>query len=422
MGDRNLYKFYRNKILTLTRGSKKVYFHNYFQENLNNMKKTWEGVNSLINRKKKKKKHKRKKHKKNISTIKHPQTQGLSYDPLEQADILNTHFVSVGHRIASNMPTSNRRFSEYIPITGYYGSFVFKPVQTTEIELEIMLTPSNKAYGLHSCPIRLLKCARHVIARPLATLINASVQKGQFPSKLKYANIVPVYKDGDESEPSNYHPISLLSIFNRIFENVMYNQLKSFLNKHDIFYQKQYGFRDQRSTEHAILDTVNRIQGNMNKGMLSCGVFIDLQKAFDTVDHHILLQKLNHYGIRGIINDWFCSYLVGRIQSTQIGSRFSKKEKTLSSVPQGSVLGPLLFLIYINDIHNASDKLEFYLFADDTNWLYTDKNLRSLETTMNLELSRVCEWLTANKLSLNIPTKSSSLPKATKLWSNLKDL
>ena len=182
----------------------------------------------------------------------------------------------------------------------------------------------------------------------------------------------------------------------------MYNQLKSFLNKHDIFYQKQYGFRDQRSTEHAILDTVNRIQGNMNKGMLSCGVFIDLQKAFDTVDHHILLQKLNHYGIRGIINDWFCSYLVGRIQSTQIGSRFSKKEKTLSSVPQGSVLGPLLFLIYINDIHNASDKLEFYLFADDTNWLYTDKNLRSLETTMNLELSRVCEWLTANKLSLNI--------------------
>ena len=182
----------------------------------------------------------------------------------------------------------------------------------------------------------------------------------------------------------------------------MYNQLKSFLNKHDIFYQKQYGFRDQSSTEHAILDIVNRIQGNMNEGMFSCGVFIDLQKAFDTVDHHILLQKLNHYETRGIINDWFYSYLVGRIQSTQIGSRFSKKKKTPSGVPQGSVLGPLLFLIYINDIHNASGKLEFYLFADDTNLLYADKNFRSLQPTMNLALSGVCGWLTTNKLSLDI--------------------
>ena len=182
----------------------------------------------------------------------------------------------------------------------------------------------------------------------------------------------------------------------------MYNQLKSFLNKHDIFYRKQYGFRDQRSTEHAILQIVNRIQGNMNKGMFSCGVFIDLQKAFDTIDHHILLQKLNHYGIRGIVNDWLYSYLVGRIQSTQIGSRFSKKEKSLSDVPQGSVRGPLLFFIYINDIHKASDKLQLYLFPDDANLLYADKTLRSLETTMNLELSRVCQWLTANKLSLNI--------------------
>ena len=344
----------------------------------------------------------RKKHKKSISTIKNPQTQGLYYDPLEQANILNAYFASVGHRIASNMQASNRRFSEYLPITDYHGSFVSQPVLTKEIELEILLTPTKKTYGLYSCPTRVLKSARHIIAGPLATLINISVQKGNFPSKLKYAKIVPVYKDGDESEPCNYRPISLLSIFNRIFEKVMYNRLKSFLNKHDIFYQKQYGFRDQRSTEHAILDIVNKIQENMDKGMFSCGVFIDLQKAFDTVNHHILLQKLNHYGVRGIINDWFHSYLIGRIQSTQIRSHFFKKEKTLSGVPQGSVLGPLLFLIYINDIYNVSDKLEFYLFADDTNLLYADKNLKSLETTMNLELSKVCEWLTANKLSLNI--------------------
>ena len=132
----------------------------------------------------------RKKHKKSIGTIKNPQTQGLSYDPLEQANILNAYFASVGHRIASNMQASNRRFSEYLPITDYHGSFVFEPVLTKEIELEILLTPTKKTYGLYSCPTCLLKSTRHIIARPLATLINISVEKGNFPSKLKYAKIV----------------------------------------------------------------------------------------------------------------------------------------------------------------------------------------------------------------------------------------
>ena len=154
MGDHNLYKCYRNKILTLTRVSKKIYFHNYFQENLNNIKKTWEGINNLINRKK---------HKKSISTIKNPQTQGLSYDPLEQANILNAYFASVGHRIASNMQASNRRFSEYLPITDYHGSFVFKPVLTKEIELSGDIVNANKEniWVIFLPYARTKKCATH---------------------------------------------------------------------------------------------------------------------------------------------------------------------------------------------------------------------------------------------------------------------
>ena len=136
--------------------------------------------------------------------------------------------------------------------------------------------------------------------------------------------------------------------------------------------------------------------------MFSCGVFIDLQKAFDTVNHSILLHKLSHYSIRGTVNDWFSSYLSNRIQTTQVGSHVSRKESTLCGVPQGSVLGPLLFLIYVNDIYMAPDKLTFYLFADDTNLLYADKNLKSLETIVNCELFKVVGWLIANKLSLNI--------------------
>ena len=149
------------------------------------------------------------------------------------------------------------------------------------------------------------------------------------------------------------------------------------------------------------MDIINQIQTNVDKKLCTCGIFIDLQKAFDTVNHSILLQKLSQYGIRGIINDWFTSYLVGR---TEIGPRnkSSGKEILLSGVPQGSVLGPLLFLIYVNDICNSCNQLKFHLFVDGTNLLYADKNLKSLESTVNNELSKVYAWLIANKLSLNI--------------------
>ena len=173
------------------------------------------------------------------------------------------------------------------------------------------------------------------------------------------------------------------------------------LKKKHILFKSQCGFRENFSTQHAIPDIVSKIQSNMDERLYSCGVFIDLKKAFDTVDHTILLCKLHHYGIRGVINDWFSSYLSDRTQTTQIGSDISSKDKILFGVPQSSVLGPLLFLIYINDIYQASHKLNFYLFADDTNLLYADKNLRSLESVVNAELIKVCEWLNANKLSLN---------------------
>ena len=147
---------------------------------------------------------------------------------------------------------------------------------------------------------------------------------------------------------------------------------------------------------------VSTIQKNMDKRLFSCGIFIDLKKAFDTVDHKILLHKLYHYGFRGVINKWFSSYLDGRTQTTQIGSYVSKTQNITCGVPQGSVLGPLLFLIYINDIQESSNKLKLFLFADDTNAVYADKNLKSLEFTINQELCKLFDWLTANKLTLNI--------------------
>ena len=155
--------------------------------------------------------------------------------------------------------------------------------------------------------------------------------------------------------------------------------MTSYLKKHELLYSSQYGFRKGHSTQHVILDIVHDIQTNMNQRLLSCGVFIDLKKAFDTIDHDILLDKLNHYGFRGLINDWFFSYLKNhRTQTTQVGHQISDKAVFGRGFPQGSIIGPLLVLPYLNDIHRCLNKFRFYLFADDTNILYADKNLKDL--------------------------------------------
>ena len=147
----------------------------------------------------------------------------------------------------------------------------------------------------------------------------------------------------------------------------------------------------------------------MGNNLVTCGIFLDFKKAFDTMDHSILVSKLYHYGIRGPVNEWFSSYLNGRVQTTQIDKQISSKRNVLTGVPQGSVLGPLLFLIYIYDIYNSSKKLYFYLFADDTNLLYADKDLKSLESVINIELQKVCDWLNANKQLTAISAKNPIL-------------
>ena len=230
----------------------------------------------------------------------------------------------------------------------------------------------------------------------------ASFSSGCVPDQFKIATVIPVHKKDTTTCMNNYRPISLLSVFNKILEKLMHKRLIAFIDKYKILYDKQFGFREKYSTIQATLLITDRIQNAIENGLYSCGIFLDFSKAFDTVNHDILLKKLNHYGIRGIANKWFVSYLTNRRQHVSIGNTKTDDLIVSNGVPQGSVLGPLLFLLYINDFHLCSNFFDFHIFADDTNLFCSHKSLITLEALINENITHVSSWLIANKLSLNI--------------------
>ena len=225
---------------------------------------------------------------------------------------------------------------------------------------------------------------------------------GVVPSELKLAKVVPLFKSGDAMTLSNYRPVSVLPVFSKILERLMYTRLLAFINKHKILYKFQFGFRGGHSPHLALIYLIDKISNALENGDCVLGVFLDFSKAFDTVNHDILFTKLHHYGIRGVALDWFKSYLKDRKQYVCFNGTDSCTKYIRCGVPQVSILGPLLFLIYINDLASISDKIFTLLFADDSNLFLSGKNPDDLIESMNNELIKVVDWLNINKLSLNI--------------------
>ena len=381
------YRELRNRVNTMLINAKKQYYKTKFKETTGNSKKTWELINEVINKSKEKPKIEYI----NVNNIK-------VTDPQILCNNFNTYFANIGKNLANDIPRTNTT-----PLSYLCNSYPeFHPIDTTPQEVEVIIKSlKDSAPGHDDIHVKIIKQTATIIAPVISKLINNSFLTGTFPNKLKTAKIIPIHKGGKVDDLTNYRPISILPCLSKIYERAMYDRLINFLNSNNILSNNQFGFRKNLSPKLAITKLIDSVIQDLGKEKFIVSVFLDLKKAFDTLDHEILLSKLHHYGIKGKIKDWFRSYLSNRYQCTFINNKISEYALISTGVPQGSTLGPLLFLLYINDITNSSNKLQFTIFADDTNLTYSALDKNSLIRTINSELNYVSNWLLINKLSLN---------------------
>ena len=385
------FKFYRDTINSLLRKSKKQYFKQYFSLHAHNIKKTWKGINNLLHRQGNSK----------VSDIFLNIDGKLFTDQKIVVDKMNNYFVNVADNLAKKIPKPDKNHKHFLKNPNVHSLFLTEigPDEIHKIIKELGVNKSGDIYG--NTP-NLVKLGGPVLIQILTLLFNKSIDQGIFPNALKLSKIVPIHKGDSIFEMSNYRPISLLPIFSKILEKLMYSRVIDFITKYNILYTNQFGFQKNMSTEYAINSLLQNIVTCLNQDETGFCILLDFAKAFDTVNHEILLDKLHYYGIRGTALKWFQSYLKDRMQCTEIGNTQSDLKYIKCGVPQGSILGPLLFLLYINDIVLSSDAFKFTLFADDTSLFYSHKNVEKAVEVMNFELAKIAEWLAANKLSLNV--------------------
>ena len=271
-----------------------------------------------------------------------------------------------------------------------------------------LLKDEYQGSGLEGIYSFFLKVGMPVLAGSLSQLFTMSMSLSLYPDDWKIARVAPIYKDGSEDENSNYRPISVLPVISRLFEKLVYNQLYGFLNMNKLLFSQQSSFRLQHSVLTCLLKCTNDWYRNLEKSEYTAITFIDLKKAFDTVNHDILVPKLEHYGVKNKEIRWFRSYLTNRKQCCKVNGQLSDLGLTKTGVPQGSCLGPLLFIIYVNGLHLSLRHSDVNMYADDTSLFFSSKSIPLINKCVNEHLGYLKSWLNANKLSLNV-TKTQVL-------------
>ena len=386
-----LYRSSRNAANIALRCAKKDYYANKFAGKNQNPKQAWRTINNLLGRNKKRT---------TINEIKLSEKTVTTTEEL--VEVFNDYFSNVGPKLAETIPSDNDvSFRDFItPQTG--SSFSFKPVSVTLVNNLLRKLSTSKATGMDKISAKVLKTAAPAIAPSLTEIINMSIDSDQFPSEWKNAKVIPSFKKGKRTMLDNYRPISILPVVSKLIERILYDQIYGYFNQEKLFSKQQFGFRPCHSTTTTLLDCTNEWYANMDRGLYSLVIFLDLKKAFDTVNHEIMLSKFQMYGFKEKAINLLRCYLTHRTQRCQLNDKLSGEKEVICGIPQGSILGPLLFLIYINDFPNCLNGTTSRLFADDTNLTAVGETVDEVEGRADIDMGNVRKWLRANKLSLNI--------------------
>ena len=383
------FKTARNEVNNSIKYAKGKYFSDNLAASRKNPRKTWQLNNELSSRQHMKKV---------IADIEIGDLKVSSAS--EMAEAFNCHFANIGHDLARDIPATDTVPESYLISTN--ATFSFKSCSSNEVRKLLEKLETKKSTGLDNLPPRMLKIAAGVLAPSLAFLFNQSISSGIVPTEWKLARVTPIFKKGKRQDVNNYRPISIIPAVAKVFEIIIYDQFFGYLNDNDLLVSCQSGFRSLHSTLTSLLEASNSWSVNIDNGLINGVIFIDVKKAFDTIDHEILLQKLASYGVDYRALKWFDSYLSDRQQKCIVNAELSGSRAVTCGVPQGSLIGPLLFLIYINDLPNCLTKALPRMYADDTSISIAASSLSELELALNAELANLHEWLNVNKLSLNI--------------------
>ena len=327
------------------------------------------------------------------------------FDPKDVASVFNDFYTTVASKLVQLLPvkafsdTSGAFRDFYRRKMGLRDPFILTHVSGHFIRKQLLSLNPKKAVGLDDISSLFLRDGAELIMEPVGHIVNLSITTESVPDVFKHARVLPLYKKGSKVDAGNYRPVSVLSVLSKVLERAVHKQLSEYLAKRDLLYENQSGFRGSYSTDTCLAGLTDYIKGEMGKGNLVGLVLLDLQKAFDTVDHRILLDKLDSMGVSSV--SWFCSYLEGRSQCVEVDGVRSTLEKVECGVPQGSILGPLLFLVYVNDMH-LSVNCRLALYADDSALVFSHSDPVVIGNSLSTELSSCREWLIDNKLSLHM--------------------